>query len=73
MTDPKPLTAAEIARYKALDGQSVVLTDHQLVEDVDGAPAGVSSTSWEPAMFVVPWGRHGFPSRAEVYGPEDAA
>lgn len=72
--DYKPLTPEAIAVLKAIDGKTGTLTDHQLVEDVDGVPAGVTLRKFPPAFFHVPWGRHGFPSRAEVYGdPEDAA
>ncbi len=74
MTSYKPPTPEALALLKALDRQSVTLTDHELAEDDDGAPAGVTTTQHAPALFVVPLGSFGFPSRAEVYGtPDDAA
>lgn len=73
MTDYPPPTPEAIAALKAMDRKVATMTSHELVEDVDGAPAGVTATSYDPALIVVPWGRHGFPSREEVYGPEDAA
>ncbi len=69
----KPMDPKTVAAYKAMDGQSVTVRTHELVEDADGGPAGVEATEWAPAYFHVPWGRHGFPTRAEVYGPDDAA
>ncbi len=70
----KPMDSKAVAAYKAMDGKSVTVRTHELVEDADGAPAGVEGTEWAPAYFVVPWGRYGFPTRAEVYGtPDDAA
>ena len=72
MTEYQPIDARTVAALKAIDGQRVTVNDHQLVEDVDGQPAGVTSTCWGPALVHIPWGRYGFPSRDEVYGPEDA-
>ncbi len=69
----KPMDPKTVAAYKALDGRSVTVRTHELVEDDDGAPAGVKAAEWAPAYFHVPWGRHGFPSRAEVYGRGDVA
>ncbi len=69
----KPMDPKTVAAYKAMDGQTVAVRTHELIEDADGAPAGVEATEWAPAYFHVPWGWHGFPTRAEVYGPDDAA
>ncbi len=69
----KPMDPASVAAYKAMDGRSVTVRTHELVEDGDGTPAGVAATDWPPATYVVPRGRFGFPIREEVHGPEDAA
>ncbi len=66
-------TAEAIAALKAIDRRVGTMRSHELVEDVDGVPAGVTATSYDPAFVVVPWGSFGLPSRAEVYGPEDGA
>ncbi len=66
-------TPEAIAALKAIDRKVATLTSHQMVEDVDGVPAGVTATSHDPALVVVPWGQFGFPTREEVYGPEDGA
>lgn len=71
MTD-HPIHPRTVEALRALDGQSVTLRTHELVEDVDGAPAGVSARTWEPALLVVPWGRFGFPDRPDTDGPAAA-
>lgn len=73
MTDHQPPTPEAVAALRALDGTSATLTAHELLEDVDGAPMGVTATSYDLALVVVPWGNFGLPTRSEVYGPEDDA
>ena len=67
-------TPEQIAALKAIDRKTGTVTDHELVEDVNGAPMGVTATTSDPAFIVVPWGSFGLPPRGDVYGePEDAA
>ncbi len=63
MTEHKPMDPATVAAFKAMDRQSVTVRTHELVEDADGAPAGVKATEWAPAYFHVPWGRQGHQSQ----------
>ncbi len=52
MTDYPPPTPEAIAALKRIDRQTVTLTDHELVEDVDGALMGVTATTYDPATVA---------------------
>ena len=67
----RELTPEEIARWAAVDGKPVTVTD-PLEEDVDGTPSGVTTTVWGPAVLCVPWGRFGWPERPTGDDPEGA-
>ncbi len=62
MTDNnKAMDPKTVAAFKAMDGQSVTARTHELVEDADGAPAGVAATEWRRPTST---------SRAEVRLPD---
>ncbi len=48
MTDYPPPTPEAIAALKRIGRQIVTLTDHELVEDVDGALMGVTANDVRP-------------------------
>ncbi len=61
------------AKLTALDGQIVVQSTVEPIEDVDGLPLGMTKTSEPPALLTLPPGRYGFPDRTDDDEPQDIA
>jgi hypothetical protein len=68
-----PIDPETVAAIASMEGKPVTVTNHELEEDVDGAPLGVTTTVWEPAVLYIPWGRYGWPERPTGDDPAGAA
>ncbi len=60
-------------KLTVLDGQIVVQSTVEPIEDVDGMPSGMAKTSEPPALLTLPWGHYGWPDRPDEDDPQDIA
>lgn len=54
-TEPRKRPSPEVARWLLEhDGETMTFTDHNVVEDVDGAPLAVTSEPMTGTLYVTP-------------------